>query len=193
MFLQLHEVQRPNPLAAQLRNDKKNSQRKTKVADAVDDKRLVPGDNIQWLFIPKTNQQIRTEAHPFPTDEERQQIVGHHQDQHEKNKKVEVDEKARHSLIVGHITEGIDVDKKSDAGDDKQHHRGEVIDLEEKLYLERAGLNKGKEGVRKNPRRGRDQKTVRADGKGGANRHTRQHSRTLFPQSSAEKYVEDRC
>src|SRR5262249_25657256 len=111
----------------------------------------------------------------------------------EKNKKVEVDEKARHSLIVGHITERIDVDKKSDAGDDKQHHRGEVIDLERKLYLERTGLDPGIEGVAKNPRSGQEPKNVQCDGKESPDRHTRQHSRTLFPQSSAEKYVEDRC
>src|SRR5246127_4129947 len=154
MFLQLHEVQRPNPLAAELRNDKENSQRKTKVADAVDDERFVSGNNVERLFIPKAYEQIRTQPHALPTDKERQQVVRHHQDQHEENKQIEVDEKARHPLIVGHIAEGIDVDEKADAGDDQQHHRAEVVDLKGKLYLERAGLDPGIEGVAKNSARG---------------------------------------
>src|ERR1700752_1985171 len=188
MFLQLHEVQRPNPLAAELRNDKENSQRKTKVADAVDDELFVSGNNVERLFIPKANKQIRTQPHALPTDKERQQVVRHDQDQHEENKKIEVDEKARHPFVVGHIAEGINVDEKSDAGDDERHHCREVIDLKGKLYLERAGLNPGIERVAKNSARGENPKNIERDGKRSADRQTRQHSRALFPQPSAEKY-----
>src|SRR4029077_6399761 len=173
MFLQLHEVQRPNTLAAEFRNDKENSQRKTKVADAVDDERFVSGNNIQRLFIPKAYEQIGTQADAFPTHEEGQQIVRHHQDEHEENKQVEVDEKARHPLVVGHIAEGIDVDEKADAGDDQQHHRGKVVDLKGKLYLERAGLDPGIERVAKNSARGEQPKNIEHDGKRSADRQTR--------------------
>ncbi len=62
MLLQLDKIERPNPLAAELRNQKKNSQNKTKIADAVDDEGFVAGDRVVGILIPKTDQEIGAKA-----------------------------------------------------------------------------------------------------------------------------------
>ena len=94
MFLQFEKIERPDTLAAQLGDQEKDSQNETEVADAVDDKSLVAGDRIVVIAIPKTDQEIGTETDAFPADEEQQQSCRHHQEQHEKNKEVEINEKA---------------------------------------------------------------------------------------------------
>ena len=49
-----------------LRDQKKNSQKKTKIADAVDDEGFVAGDRVVGILIPKTDQEIGAKADAFP-------------------------------------------------------------------------------------------------------------------------------
>ena len=81
VLLQLGEIECPNPLAAQLRDQQKNSQDETEIADAIDDERFVAGDAFVWILVPKTDQKIRAKTDAFPADEQQQQIVGHDQQQ----------------------------------------------------------------------------------------------------------------
>src|SRR5688500_15497263 len=136
MLLQLGKLQRPDPLAAQLRDQQKNSQDKAKVADAVDDEGLVAGDGVVGILVPKADQKIGAEADALPADEQQQQVVGHDQHEHEEDKEIQIDEKTRHPFVVPHISDGIDVDEKADARDNQQHDRSQRIDLQGEIYLE---------------------------------------------------------
>jgi hypothetical protein len=129
MLLELHEVQSPDALAPQFGDEKQNPEHKAEITDAVDDESFITRDRIGVILIPKADEQIGTETHALPADEKHQKIVSHHQQEHEKDKQIQIDEKANHPLIVAHVTERIDMDQKADAGDDQQHHGGQGINL----------------------------------------------------------------
>src|SRR5574341_1847105 len=133
MFLQLAEFERPDSLATQFGNQQQQAQNETEIADAIDDESLVAGDRVVVILIPEADQQVGAQPDAFPADEQKQQILAHHQQQHEKNEQVQVDEKARHALVMVHVTEGIDVNQKADAGDDQRHHRGQRVDLKRNI------------------------------------------------------------
>jgi hypothetical protein len=42
-----------------------------------------------------------------------------------------------------HVTEGIDVNQKADAGHHQEHHGGERVDLKRKIGLKGTGLDPG--------------------------------------------------
>ena len=135
MLLEFHEVQGPDAVPPQLRNQKQKPEHKTEIADAIDNEGLVSGDRVGVIVVPKTDEEIGTETHAFPADEQHQQIVPHHQQEHKEDKQVQINEKTNHPLVVPHIAERIDMDQEPDAGDDEQHHRGQGIDLKRELDL----------------------------------------------------------
>src|SRR5258706_11681484 len=150
MLGQFGEIQSPDSLAAELGDQYEDAEDEAKIADAVDDKRFVAGNRIVVLAVPKADQQVRTQSDAFPADEKQQQVVAHHQRQHEKNKQIEINEEPDHVIVMAHVTQRIDVNQKADAGDDQQHHRGQRIDLKRQVDLERAGLNPGIERIAQN-------------------------------------------
>src|SRR6059036_146403 len=143
VLLQLREIKGPDPLLAELGNEKQDAQYEAEITDAVDDERFIAGDGVGVIVIPKADEQIRTEADSLPADEEQQQIVRHHQEKHEKDKEIEIDEKSHHSFVVSHVAQGIDVNQKTDAGNDEKHYRRESVDLKRDLYLKRPGFDPG--------------------------------------------------
>src|SRR5882724_5379057 len=135
MLLKFHEVQGPDTLPPQLRNKKQNPEHKTEIANPVDDESLISRDRVGVIVVPKPDQEIGTETHTLPTDEQHKKIISHHQQEHEEDKQVQINEKTNHPFIVPHIAERIDMDQEADAGDDEQHHRGQGIDLKRELDL----------------------------------------------------------
>src|ERR1051325_24375 len=138
MILQLHEIQSPNTLARQFGDQQNDSQQKTELADAIDDKRLICGDPIGSFLIPKTDQQERTKTDAFPSDKKQQQVVAHYQEQHEKDEKIQVNKKPHHVLVMLHVAQRIEVNEKADAGYDQKHYRGQCIDLKRDLHAQRS-------------------------------------------------------
>ena len=92
-------------------------------------KALLPAMALAVILVPKTNEQIGAETDAFPADEKHQKIISQHQQKHEENKQVQVNEEPDHPFIMAHVAESIDMDQKTDAGDDEQHYRGQRIRL----------------------------------------------------------------
>jgi len=69
---QLREIKGPDPLPAELGNEKQDAQYEAEITDAVDDERFIAGDGVGLIVIPKADEQIRTEADSFPAHEEHQ-------------------------------------------------------------------------------------------------------------------------
>ena len=57
--------------------------------------------------------------------------------------------------IAVHVADGIDMDHGRDAGDDHQHHGGQLVDAQRPMRLEAAGPEPGRSDLRR-ARRGRD-------------------------------------
>src|SRR5262245_27429186 len=135
MLLELHEVQSPDTLAPEVRDQQKNAEHKAEIADAVDDESLISRDRVGVILVPKPDKEIGTETHALPTDEEHQKIISHHQQEHEEDKEVEINEETNHPFIVPDIAERIDMNQEANAGNDEQHHCGQGVDLKRKLDL----------------------------------------------------------
>src|SRR5262245_53001512 len=135
MLLELHEVQSPDTLAPEVRDQQKNAEHKTEIADAVYDESLISRDRVGVILVPKPDKKIGTETHTLPTDEEHQKVISHHQQEHEEDKQVQIHEETNHAFVVTDIAERIDMNQKADAGDDEQHHCAQGIDLKRKSDL----------------------------------------------------------
>jgi len=119
--------------AAEGPEDGEDGNQQAEIANAVDHKRLLAGfgigNAVLTLFVPEADQQVRAQAHAFPTHEQHQVVVGRHQDHHSHDEQVEIDEEAGVAARVAvvahvgvHVARGVDVDQRAHAGDD-QHHR----------------------------------------------------------------------
>ena len=62
--------------------DAENAQREAEIAHPVDDEGLDRGGVGGRPRVPEADQQIGRQAHPFPAEEQLQEIVGRHQHQH---------------------------------------------------------------------------------------------------------------
>src|SRR5439155_1356083 len=68
---------------------------KSPVAHPVDDERFHAGVGRTLFLVPVADQQIRAQAHAFPTDEHRQERAAEHEHEHEEAEEIQVAEKPR--------------------------------------------------------------------------------------------------
>ena len=85
-----------------------------------------------------TDEQIGTETDCFPEDEELKQVVRHDQHQHREGKEGDVAEEAGIARISAHVSDGIDVDERTDGCDQEQHHSSQPVDRKADVNIEHA-------------------------------------------------------
>ena len=117
-----------------------DAKRKTKIADAVDQECLHVGEDRRWPGVPKTDEQIRHQANSFPTEKQLQEVVGHHKHHHREGKKRDVGEKALITIVVFHVTHGVDVHTERHRGHHHHHHGGDRVNQKTNLKLQIADL-----------------------------------------------------
>ena len=139
------------PCAPQAPEQYKQPQQKAGVPDPVDNKRLLAGAGLLIVGVPEADQQVGAQPHPFPTDKQQQQVLGHDQHQHGGGKQVEIGKIARHVRILGHVADRVDVDQKADPGNDQDHDRGQGIDPQGKVDVQLSGRNPRKHPVNQRP------------------------------------------
>ena len=81
-----------------------------------------------FFFEPESDQEIGTDAHDFPADEEQQDIVGDDQGEHGAGEKRNQREEARLTRVVSHVADGINEDHQNGDGHHDQHDHGGRID-----------------------------------------------------------------
>ena len=86
-----------------------NPEREAEIANPIDHERLDRGVIGAAFVIPKADQQIGRDAHPFPADKHLQEVVGGHQRQHGEGEEAQIAEEARAVRVFGHITPAIEV------------------------------------------------------------------------------------
>ena len=74
----LLEIQR-----AEGRKQQQHAEDKAEIADAVDDERLLAGVGGRLFAEPEADEEVRTEADPFPADEHHQEARAEHEHEHE--------------------------------------------------------------------------------------------------------------
>src|SRR5207302_9653879 len=106
--------------------------------DPVDDKGLLAGVGVDFLGEPEAHQQVGAESHPFPAHEHHGEARAQHQRQHEKDEQIQVRKVARVAGIVVHVADAEDVNEGADAGDDQNHHRRQLSELQRQGNLQIA-------------------------------------------------------
>ena len=115
-----------------------DAQDEAEVAHAVDQESLHVGHDGRRTLVPETDQQVRDQAHGFPTEEQLQEVVGHDQHQHREREQRDVGEEAVVAFVVLHVADRVDVHHQRDEGDHAHHHRRQRIDLEAHFHLQGA-------------------------------------------------------
>ena len=135
--------------------DQEYPEHEAEVPDPIDDKGLLAGIGGTLPLIVEADQQVGTEPDSLPTHEHDHEVVGQDQRQHRKHEEVHVSEEAAVAFFVSHVSDGIDVDQESHAGDNQDHHRRQWIQLISPLHqklgdgaraqFSSAGRNPGKQ------------------------------------------------
>ena len=68
---------------------------------------------------PEADEEIGRQAHTLPAHIEVEEGVTKYEQEHRSDKEIEVGKEAATILIVGHISDGIDMNKRSDAGNEQ--------------------------------------------------------------------------
>jgi hypothetical protein len=132
---------------AEVRDEKEHRDEESEVADAVNDEGFFAGVGGGVAREPEADEEIRGEAYAFPADEHEQEVFCEHEREHEEEEEVHVGEEAPVALVLGHVTDGVDVDQEADAGNDAEHDEGELIELEGEVGVESSGADPGAEGL----------------------------------------------
>ena len=133
-------VQRERPV---LLVDQKQRQDQAEVADPVDDERLLRGVHRHLGRAVVADEQVAAQAHALPAEEQQHEVVGHHQRRHREDEQRDPGEEAGVARIPLHVAHGVDGDQRADAGDDEEHHAGEVVDRVGEAHRQVAALEPG--------------------------------------------------
>jgi hypothetical protein len=109
------------------------------VADAVHDECFVGRGRRRLAMKIEADQQVRTQAHAFPSHEQQHVVVREDQRQHGEHEEVEVSEEAVVAAFVRHVSGGVDVDQHAYAGDEQQPDARERIEQESGVDVEGSG------------------------------------------------------
>ncbi len=91
------------------KDDGKDGDEETDITDAVHDKSFFRSVIVVDVFKPVSDKQVRTETYTFPSNKENHIIRSQHQEEHEKNKKIQVAEIfcIVRCIFLLHVSDGI--------------------------------------------------------------------------------------
>ena len=154
--------------------DQEDAHQEAGVADPVHHERLGAGLGGRLAVVVVADQQVRTQAHQLPADEQHHEVVAHHQDQHRKDEQRDGTEVTREAAVLVHVVDREHRDQKAEAGDHQHHQRRQRIDQEGHRHREAAagepvvGLHLARrwidQDLRKHPQRANERKQQRTAG-----------------------------
>ncbi len=115
---------------SRLKKQQKNTEEKTRIADAVHDKRLFGRGSRSRFLKPETDEQIRRQADQLPEGIQNDQITRQHNAEHGTDEETQKPEIPVAVLFVVQIGNGIKLHQQGDEMHDDQHQQGERIEPE---------------------------------------------------------------
>ena len=74
--------------------------------------------------MPERNEEVRASAYAFPAKEGDEQVFAKYQHEHGKHEQVEVQKELREVWITVHIPNGIQMNERTNAGNEQRHGDG---------------------------------------------------------------------
>ena len=112
------------------------SENKSCVTDAVDDKCFLPRVRRRFSQEIKTDQEIAAQPDAFPADEQKKQVVRGDEREHREHKQIQVAEEAVVTAFMRHVARGIHMDQESHARDNEQHHARQRVNQDAPRHVE---------------------------------------------------------
>ena len=128
---------------ARVGRNQANAQDKAKVTHSIHQEGFHVGKNGGGFVVPKTDEQVRHQAHSFPAKKQLQHVVAHHKHQHGESEQRDVGKEPVVAFVFIHVANGVDVNHERHKGDDAHHHGGQAIDHETHLHFEVAHSHPG--------------------------------------------------
>src|SRR2546428_1303353 len=116
------------PDRAELALDNKDGNEEEDVSDAVNEDRLLRGSRRFRLVVPKSDQQIRAEAHDLPENQELQEVVCGYSAEHRRREQTHLGVVARLALLLVHVSERIDKNQETEERHEDKHEGAQVVD-----------------------------------------------------------------
>src|SRR4030067_2942119 len=89
--------------------DKHDTERKSKVTNAVNNKRLLCRIRRRLLFKPEPDKQVRAKPNSLPSDKHKEEVIAQNKQEHGKGEQVQVTKVTMVALVMVHVTNGVDV------------------------------------------------------------------------------------
>ena len=116
-------VEAPGALVDEEQRDEERS-----VPYAVEDHRLLGGARRAVAFEPESDEEVRADAHALPAEEQQQEVVREHKQQHRGHEQVQVQEELREVLVVLHVADRVEVDEGAHPRHERRHGHRQWVD-----------------------------------------------------------------
>src|SRR6185503_9923031 len=133
--------------SSEVLNDQEECDEEPEIADAVNEECFLACRCGGISREIESDQQVGRKAHSFPPDKHQKVVTGQYQGEHEEHEQVQVGEETIESAFLPHVSDGIDMDKEADAGDNQQHHHGKLVERESVVSLKASGSQPGGNGL----------------------------------------------
>ena len=118
-------------------------QQEGEIPNTVDDKSFGAGIARRLLFEIIANEKIGTAPDTFPTNEHEQEVIAHNEQEHGGSEQVEIGEEPVVAELFLHVTNSIDMDDRTDTGNDKHHNQSERVNLKTEVHDKITGPEPG--------------------------------------------------
>ena len=123
------------------RHEAEHTEQEADIAHAVHDERLVRGLAVIDILVPETDEEVRAEAHAFPTEEREEQVVREHEHDHAEQEEVDVGEVTGKAAVAVHVTDRVESDEGADARHEQEHDAGKTIEQESDIHAEHRDVD----------------------------------------------------
>ena len=96
--------------------------------------------------MPEGDEEVRACAHALPPKEGDQQVFAKHQHEHGEHEQVEIQEELGEVWVAVHVANCIQVNERTNAGDEQRHGDGQRVGQERQVDMQRADWHPFEQG-----------------------------------------------
>src|SRR6185436_2980221 len=143
------------------------------------------------------DQQVRAETDAFPADKHQHEVVAEHERQHREHEQVEKREEAIEAFLTVHVTDGKDVNQKTNKGDEERIRSAQTIHREREVSVESSNRQPGPDVIEhrrlRTQRAARHERKVKGNDRRDSHRPTRNNAyKALITHTPSDEPINGR-